>query len=118
MIREGMKKSKGTNVNANHETSVVARAIYHYLDADRRRAKPKLTLEQTERAWYVLDVLHWSESGGRSNPKIELPADWKIPDIERVLGLGDADSQSTNAAWQRVARLYAQSSATGGRTTI
>lgn len=100
-----------------HETSKVAKEIYRYLAADRRRATPKLTSEQTARAWRVLDILQWSESGGRTNPYIEMPETWKISDIERILGTGDDDSQSTNAAWRRVTRVYEQSStAAGGRT--
>jgi len=102
---------------AVHETSKVTREIYRYLDADRRRETPKLTPVQTARAWHVLDVLQWSESGGRSNRFIELPEGWKIGDIERVLGIGDDDTASTNAAWRRVTRQYEQqTSAAGGRT--
>jgi len=101
------------------ETSKVVKEIYHYLDADRRRPTPKLTPVQTARAWHVLDVLQWSESGGRNNPYIELPEVWKIADIERVLGnTGDDEAPTTNAAWRKVTRMYEQSStaAAGGRT--
>jgi len=99
------------------ETGRIVKEIYHYLDADRRRPTPKLTPVQTARAWHVLDVLQWSESGGRSNRFIELPEGWKIGDIERVLGTENDGPTSTNAAWRKVTRMFEQNNtAAGGRT--
>jgi hypothetical protein len=58
------------------------------------------------RVFYTQDVLIHGNSGGRSNPTIDLPVPWTILDIEAIIGPPEDLTPGSDAAWRRVRKHY------------
>lgn len=99
------------------------RGIVAWIDRVREKYRddPEFNADMERRLAYVEAVINHANVGGRHNVTMDLPVPWRLPDIERVLGVDDdhPPASGTEAAWRAARRHYDVSQsgrAVGGRT--
>jgi hypothetical protein len=86
---------------------------------EKHRDDPAFTPKQRERLFYLESILSYGNASGNSNETINLPENWKVQDLETVLGVeGDPPEPGSDAAWRIVKRRFDNANAgrSGGRT--